>query len=210
MTDARTRRRLWFLLVLIPSWAGLGCAGLKFMKGPLLPDIEVEDGSGKSYLELDATDSIVKLGGARGKRLADFRLKGRGFEIQDARERSLGFMERTEQGLRILDRERGMLLWELRVEPGGDVQIRREHETYYEIKVRDYGSKIVLGDGAEHARVRVQNGKISVKDCKGKTRLTTDDDISPVAFACFALDRVPLILRGAMAVGITVWELSPD
>ena len=84
--------------------------------------------------------------------------------------------------------------------------MRGEATTLYEIKVRDYGLKVVNGGGKLEGKVRIKRGKISLRDSEGKTVLGTRDPISPLAVACLALRDVDLNQRVGLALAVIHWS----
>lgn len=202
-------RTTWILLVCVA-----GCAL------PPLSDTGAIGGSdtvrffakdGDLLFRLVGVEDGIDVEDGRGERLLALRLRGERLLVEDAHARRLGAVvpPDIDSGIRIVTAGSDVELFELRIEPDGDLQLtRRGHELVYAIKKRDYGYKIVEASGRVESKIRVSEGKISARDVNGVTFLSTRDALAPEAAAAITLEQVPFPYAVALAVAVAQWGAS--
>jgi hypothetical protein len=173
-------------------------AGLLFQKA------ELENPRGDIWEEFVVKDGVVNLYDSRGTKLSSYRIaKDR---ITITTDDSKGSIVRGQDEFTLTDanaKPTGLLLSR---EPDGDLRIDRDGERLFDLKIRDYGYKIVDARGVELGRVRAGAGSIKVRDHARTLILETKAPLSPAAVACWIL---PLQEAGALTLAITAWGL-PD
>jgi hypothetical protein len=111
------------------------------------------------------------------------------------------------RGYRLADANDVALRSEIRIEADGDLEVRDSNEAVlYKLKRRDYGFKIVDGNGESIARVRRSSGgKLSVRDESHLTYLQTRDPIPVEAVALIALPGLSFAEATGLAVAAWIW-----
>jgi len=153
-------------------------------------DVRVLDGAGVELLRLVLEGDRIAILNAGGSRIGEVRapsLDGAGYRV-------------------VADGESAPV-FELRPEPDGDFKvIDRGRATVYQAKLRDYGFKIVDGDGEVRSRVRSKGTKTSLRDRSGVTFMTTRDALSTASAAALALEDLRFAYAVALSVALVQWE----
>lgn len=216
---ARLARPLGAALIAV----AIGCAtpGGEPESSPRLPagsqlELEVDfdaEVQGEALQLTPRAGGVVTLEDGDGDLVAAFRLAGELLEVEAANGERVGVVARSEDrpgGLRVLQVPGGTPLYELRPEPDGDVKLTdAAGRLLYELKLRDYGFKVVDAQGSVESRVRARPEKISIRNPAGVTVLTTREPIPPLAAACISLREFPLEYAGALAVAVIHWSPPP-
>jgi hypothetical protein len=180
---------------------------------PLLQEeIEFQKASGDEAFRLDPESDTAELQLAGGKRLATYERVGKNklrfilkrgevggtIEPNKARDR---YTLRGPDGKKI---ERILIR-----EPDGDWQMTDAKEkVIVELKLRDFGFKVVDARDREIGRIKVKGDKISLRDGAKKEILTTKDTKNTLLAACFQLEGLTLPTKGAFAMAVITWPPS--
>lgn len=89
---------------------------------------------------------------------------------------------------------RGGLLFKLNFKDDRHYKLKdAEGKTLYKVKEESYGLKIEEGEGEDGkalCKVKVKEGKVSLKDADGKTILYAKSDVPAQGLACFAMEKL--------------------
>ena len=192
--------------------ATLSCA-TSSGKGGALADARRVDflaADGKVGIRIDPRDGLVRVEGRRGTALATVRGEGDRLAVADANGRTVYYVERPgseERRLHVRSAADERVVYELKLDPDGDLKVRDESgRRISAAKRRDYGYKVVSGDGETVARVRARSGKISVRDPSGATYLSTRASIPPDAVALLILEALPIEAAAGLGVALAFWS----
>jgi len=195
------------LTKLIPS-IGLvllvGCVhGAKDGGIRLSHDVDFRNVAEATSFRLQPADGAIRAEGGGGELLALVELRGDQFSVVDSRGRlvaSVRFATDRPGDVHLLS-PAGTLLLRLSTEPDGDLRVEdAEGAIVYKAKRRDYGFKVVDGDGRLESRIRLRKSKTSLRDASGTTYLTTRDFLPADAVAILSMESV----RFEHAVGLSV------
>ncbi len=174
--------------------------------------IELEAPDGTRSLRLVPRSGRVKLQDGNHELLASFKLVEGRLRIARAPRELVGFVvPKTGEvkGLLIIHPSDDRVLYRLTRERDGDLRLVDQNgQVVYESKLRDYGFKTVDAEGRVQSRVRVREGKTSLRNAAGETTLSTKDGIPAAAMACFTLRSLSLEHRVALALGIIHWGVD--
>lgn len=171
--------------------------------------IRFESGIGRPAFEARSNGDAIEVMDAEGRLLASLVREQEALLVLDDRKRPLGrVVERP-------DDEDFRLLWlapdgtpgfGLERESDGDLELEdAAGETVYELKVRDYGFKVVDGRDEPSLRVRrSENGKISVRDSDDVTYLSTRDVVPIEVAAVWALPELDFMRASGFAVALWI------
>ena len=172
--------------------------------------VAFHDAAGELSFRLEPDRSDVRIDDARGAPLVVLRAEAGALSIWDGRSRHLGLVQPLEQrsGFRLLTREGGETVLELRAEPDGDLSLLTSlGARLYEVKRRNYGFKVVGAQGRLQSKIRSRSTKTSVRNASGETYLWTRDSIPAAAVAALALDGVRFEHAAALCVAIVHWGI---
>ncbi len=200
---ARTIPLLGLLLV------GLACA-TPLEGGAAAQRVRFESGVGSHAFELRRSAARVTLRNAEGRALVSVLRQGDAWQVEDSEGRQVGRVRRIARSshprFALSGRRDASGNLELKVEKDGDLEIKdSEGRTLFKLKQREYGFKIVDGEGRTIGRVRLSSsGKLSVRDENDLTYLSTRDAM-PIEAATVLM--VPgLDLQAAAGLAAIVWH----
>ena len=206
--------RVLVISLTLLSLAGVSCSSSgKVGTSPgvgLAHEVELDGPEGADALKLEPKENKIELEDGTGQEIATFRWKGDRFSLRNAQGQSVGTLRFSPPDtLQLVVDDRVHL--ELEREPDGDLRLVNEADRLlYEIKKRDYGAKVEDATGNEIAKVRVKNGKTSIKNADGTTALSTRDPLPPAAAACFGLTQLTREHQAVLCVGVVQWHLAPQ
>ncbi len=208
--------RLWQMTaiwaVLVSRSLGASRCGAPDGEIQLSHAIKFNGPDSKRLMELVPRGERVKLEDPNGQLLARFTLDAGRLRIERAPRELVGFVVPAGEGgrgLQMLDAPGGELIYQLVLEPDGDLRLEDHgHNVHYVLKRREYGFKTVDAGGAVQSRVRVKPEKVSLRDASGRTTLSTRDAIPAAAAACFTLGDLSLEFQTGLALGIIHWGLE--
>ncbi len=158
----------------------------------LAEQIHLKDADGKRSFEIKPEPDGAKLVGPDDKEIARYNAKDHTLKIKDANDKVLGHIVRQEDHYKIENADRTKVLFKIAGKTGGDWSVEDGQQTrLYRIKKRDYGYEIESPAGDSLAKVKLKEGKLSLRDAKDTTIYSTKDHASQLGFACLALDKIP-------------------
>lgn len=134
-------------------------------------------------------DDGAKLVDAGEKEIARFNVSGRKLKIKDAEDVVLGYVIFSDGKYKVKNADQSKELWKLQPQGDGDWKFEdADGLLIYKIMKRDYGFEIEDGKENSLSKIKLKDGKTSLRDSSEKTVLSTKDDISTLAFACLGLE----------------------
>ncbi len=189
------------------------CASLPTAGGlALRHGVEFEGPDSQTAFALEPTETGIDLEDAREQLSARLTLEGERLRIENERGETLGFVQpsRAKAGsFAVLEADGRTLRYELEREADGDLTLEGAGgENLYELKKRDDGYRIEEVSGALESRVKARPEKISLRNARDETFLSTRDPFSAAAAAAISLDKVEFPFAAGLAVAITHWGLG--
>lgn len=166
--------------------------------------IKFKDDAGKTALSLKIKGDGAKLTDGSDKELARYTLSGNKVKIKDAQDAVLGYVVATGDKLRLEAPDQKTELFSLQHQADGDWKLEDPgQKRVYTIKHRDYGAEIEDPQQVSLYKVKVKNGKTSLRSAADKTVYHTDEAISAPAMSCLGLDKITDVrLRGALLFAV--------
>ena len=190
-------------LIALPLALLLGCASTP---GPYGGSVEFEDASGRMVFELRSGSSdSLRMRSESGALICQLQPEGEAVRVLDARGRKLGTVVPLQDGVGLLVRsETGQELYKLIVESDGDFKLRdASGANLYVGKHRSYGFKVLDASDVVESRVKVREGRVSVRDGSGqkylKAKLESPD---PLAMAMLTLQDVPIYFAAGLSFAV--------
>jgi len=178
--------------------------------GLLVDKAELTAPSGEIAMEFVVKeDGIVKLYGASGERIANYKIDNERIAIETANGSGNGAIVRGAEGFTLTSSSAATAPIILSREPDGDLRIDRAGEGLFELKYRDYGYKVVDARGVDLGRVREGSNSIKVRNQNRTLVRETKAPMSTAAVACWVLPHLEPQDVGALTLAITMWGL-PD
>ncbi|HSP79264.1 MAG TPA: hypothetical protein VLQ93_12085 [Myxococcaceae bacterium] len=158
-----------------------------------------KDGQGHEAFSLKLKDDGAKLVDASGQELARFKWKGDALKVSGPDDTVLAYITGTPDKLKVKDATREVELFTLKRRPDGGLKLTDGGDVLlYELEVKDDGIKLQDARNREVARVRVRDGKVSLRNPDDETLYSTKAPVSAAAAACLAFERMSLPLRVAL------------
>lgn len=164
---------------------------------------KLKDGAGNTayFLKYDGEDG--KLLDGNEKELCRFKRSGTKFKIQDANQQTVGSITGYPGRFKIED-ENGKGILEFQ-QSGDDWKLKNEKEVMMlRIKSRDYGFETEKPDNSRYTKVKVKDGKKSLRDKDEKTLLYTKDDLSAKAIVALGFKALDERYRFGLALAIQI------
>lgn len=163
--------------------------------------LKFKDADDRERFSLKPKDDGAKLVDGEDRELARYKWKGTSLKVSGPDDAVLGHVVGSAGGaLTVRDAEQRQILYTFaRQGPGwrlNDVK----GALLYAVSPDDEGAIIQDAAGAEVARVKVREGKVSLRDATGRTLLATKSLVHAEAVACLAFERMALPLRMALLV----------
>jgi hypothetical protein len=164
---------------------------------------------GQLAFRVESFSEGVRVEDRSGAVLLVLRLQGEILAISSPLGKPLGTVvpvENTGRRFRILSVDDRALLFELHIEPDGDLEVVDANgKLVTEAKRRDYGFKILDANGDRVSSIRLRAKKILFRDPTGTTFLSTRDPISPESAAALAFENLRFGYASALSVAIAHW-----
>jgi len=164
-----------------------------------------EDGS--ELFSLEFRSDGAKLEAAGGEELARLTVDGSNkVKIKDASDATLGYIVSDTDKWKVENAAQTEELYILRRQTDGDYTFETgADQDVYRIKQRDYGFEIETPDKVSRYKIKLDNGKLSLRDASETTVLYTNDPLPAIALVPFGLDE----LTPEQQVGLTYALSSP-
>lgn len=153
--------------------------------------ITLKKADGQRAFEIKPESNGAKFVGPDDKEIARYSVSEHTLKVKDASDKVLGFIVRHGDAYKVEDADRKNVLFKIAGKESGDWSVENgKQERLYRLKKRDYGIEIELESGMSLAKVKLKDGKTSLRNAKEETQLSTKDHISQLGFACLALDKI--------------------
>lgn len=168
--------------------------------------IHLKDADGKRSFEIKPEPDGAKLVGPDDKEIARYTANDHTLSVKDANDKVVGHIVRQEDYYKVEDADRTKVLFKIAGKTGGDWSVEDGQQTrLYRIKKRDYGFEIESPTGDSLAKVKLKEGKLSLRNAKDATIYFTKDHASQLGFACLALDKISSEpLRFGLLIQLTI------
>ncbi|MCX7423644.1 MAG: hypothetical protein NT013_29475 [Planctomycetia bacterium] len=168
--------------------------------------INLKNADGQRTHEIKPESNGAKLVGADAKEIARYSVSEHTLKIKDAADKVLGHIVRHDDAYKIEDADRKNVLFKIAGKSNGDWSVEDgKQERLYRIKKRDYGFEIESVSGASLAKVKLKDGKTSLRNAKDETLFSTKDHVSQLGLACVSLEKINSEpLRFGLLVQLTI------
>ena len=159
----------------------------------LTAHIHFKDDAGQRVYELKPELNGAKLVGPDEQEIARYRISDHTLKIKDANDTVLGHIVRHGDHYKIEDAERETVLFKIAAQSDGDGDWTVEDGTQkrlYRIKKRDYGFEIESPTKDSLAKVKLKEGKLSLRNSQDLTLFSTKDHASTLGFTSLGLDQI--------------------
>ncbi len=161
------------------------------------------DGSEKYSLKLKPDGA--KLVDGADHELARLTLDGHKIKIKDAADQVLGYVVIEDGYWKLENAEQTKELYVLRLQDDGDFKLEDGSNTsIYRIKVRDYGYEIETPEKVSRYKVKVKDGKTSLRNANEETVLSTKADMTSAAMTAFGFDVLTPPQQAALAYAVNL------
>jgi hypothetical protein len=170
--------------------------------------IHFKDADGKRVFELKPEPDGAKLVGPDEKEIARYHLKDHTLKIKDADDKVLGHIVRIDDHYKVEDAERKSVLFKIAAQSDGDWTVDNgTQERLYRIKKRDYGFEIETPNDESLAKVKLKEGKRSLRNAADTTLYSTKDHASTLGVACLGLEQISSMpIRFGLLLQLTIDE----
>ncbi|WP_217917929.1 hypothetical protein [Myxococcus sp. AM010] len=170
-------------------------AAVKGLAGKL----KFKDDADRARFSLKPKDDGAKLVDGEERELARYKWKGAALKVSGPDDVALGYVVGSAGGaLTVRDGEQRQVLFTLARQGPGWRLNDMKGTLLYSVWPEDDGARIQDGAGADVARVKVREGKVSLRDAKGRTLLATKSLLAAEAAACLAFEALEPPLRMAL------------
>ncbi|GHG78417.1 hypothetical protein GCM10012319_28910 [Comamonas sp. KCTC 72670] len=157
-----------------------------------------EDG-GRERFSLKPRDNGAKLVDADDREIARLKWKGAALKVSGPDDVALGYVVGSAGGaLTVRDGEQQQVLYTLARQGAGWRLNDMKGQLLYSMWPEEEGARIQDGTGADVGRVKLREGKVSLRDAEGRTQLSTRSLLDAEAVACLAFEAMDLPLRVAL------------
>ncbi|WP_434346973.1 hypothetical protein ACN6A1_00750 [Myxococcus virescens] len=175
--------------------APVAAADVKGLEGKL----KFKDDADRERFSLKPKDDGAKLVDGEERELARYKWKGAALKVSGPDDVALGYVVGSAGGaLTVRDGEQRQVLFTLARQGPGWRLNDMKGTLLYSVWPEDDGARIQDGAGADVARVKVREGKVSLRDAQGRTLLATKSLLAAEAAACLAFEALELPLRMAL------------
>lgn len=166
---------------------------------PLLGKLKFKDADDHERFSLKPKEDGAKLVDGEDRELARLKWKGASLKVSSPEDVALGYVMGSAGGAFVVrDGAQRQVLYTLARQGTGWKLTDAKGELFYTVSQDGDGARIQDASGAEVARVKVREGKVSLKDPGGKTLLATKALVNADAAACLAFEKMDLSFRVAL------------
>jgi hypothetical protein len=166
--------------------------------------IKFKTEGGSDLFSLKQQADGAKLVDSKEQELARIKADKSGkIKLKNSAEKTLGYVV-TKQGYwKVENPEQNKDLYILRRQNNGDYKLEdAANKEVYQIKPRNDGLEILTPNNQLVYKIKVKEGKISLRNSSEKTIFSTKSGISPIAFACFGFDVLTREQQAALAYAV--------
>lgn len=157
----------------------------------LTAHIHFKDDAGQQVYELKPEPNGAKLVGSGEQEIARYHISDHTLKIKDAHDTVLGHIVRHDDHYKIEDAERQTVLFKIAAQSDGDWTVEDgAQKRLYRIKKRDYGFEIESPSKESLAKVKLKEGKLSLRNSQDVTLFSTKDHTSTLGFTSLGLDQI--------------------
>lgn len=166
---------------------------------PLPGKLKFKDADDRERFSLKPKDDGAKLVDGEDRELARFKWKGTALKVSGPDDTALGYVVGSAGGaLTVRDGEQRQVLYTLARQGSGWRLTDAKGALLYTVSSDNEGARIEEASGTEVARVKVREGKVSLREPGGKTLLATRSLVRADAAACLAFEKLDLPFRVAL------------
>lgn len=165
-------------------------------------EFKIKDGDGQTafYLKYDGEDG--KLLNGKKEEICRYKRKATKLKIVDMKEAVIGYVAGYPTRFKIED-ESGKEQLQYQ-KSDSDWKLKNEDKMLLRIKSRDYGFETEKPDDSRYCKVKVKDGKKSLRDKDEKTVLYTKDNLSPQAMVPLGFKALDERVRFGIALAIQI------
>lgn len=153
--------------------------------------IKFKADGGETAFSLKRADDGAKLVDGSEAELARYSLKENKLKIKAPDDSVTGYVIALDGYLKIENGDQTVELFKLQRQDDGDWKLERGDGTFLSrVKKRDYGFEIENEADESLGKIKLKDGKTSIRDAGDKTLLYTKDPVATMAVACLALDEI--------------------
>ncbi|MCP3102605.1 hypothetical protein LZ198_27395 [Myxococcus sp. K15C18031901] len=161
--------------------------------------LKFKDADDRERFSLKPKDDGAKLVDGDNRELARLKWKGVSLKVSDPQDVPLAHVVGSAGGaLTVRDGAQQQVLYTLARQGTGWRLNDSRGALLYTVSPDEDGARVQEASGVEVARVKVREGKVSLKDAGGRTLLATKSDVRADAVACLAFEKLDLPLRVAL------------
>jgi len=165
--------------------------------------IKFKDSQGKQAFAIKPASGGAKLVGPKDQELARYTLKDGKLKIKGPKDQILGYVKFDKDRIRVFDSSQTNEKFRLQRQSDGDWKWEKAQEIVGKIKKRSYGWEVKSTSEKTEAKIKLKNGKVSIRDSKEKTILSTKGKISSLACTGIAFSmKEDLKVRVALALAL--------
>ncbi len=167
--------------------------------------IKFKQSDGAEKFSLKFKPDGAKLVDSADNELARLTLDGNKVKIKDAADAVLGYVVSQDGYWKLENAAQSEEMYVLRRQDDGDYKLETGDDTpVYRIKARDYGYEIETPEKESLYKVKVKKGKISLRDTREETVLSTKSAMTPVAMTPFGFDVLTPPQQAALAYAVNL------
>ena len=166
--------------------------------------IKFKQGDGTEKYSLKFKPDGAKLVDASDSELARLKVDdSQKVKIKAADETVLGYVVTQDGYWKLENGDQSEELYVLRLQDDGDLKLEDGADTQiYRVKKRDYGYEIETPEKESLYKVKVKEGKTSLRDSSEETVLSTKSPIAPAAMTPFGFDVLTPSQQAALAYAV--------
>ncbi|NBD10182.1 hypothetical protein [Corallococcus silvisoli] len=160
--------------------------------------LKFKDGDDRERFSLKLKDDGAKLVDGEDKEVARYKWKDGDLKVSGPDDAVLAYVTGGPDVFQVKDAARQAVRYTLARDGGGWKLTDARGAVLYTVATGGEGASVKGASGAEELRVKVRDGKLSLRDPAGKTVLATKTPVSPEAAACLGFASLDLPLRMAL------------
>ncbi len=167
--------------------------------------VKFKQDGGQERFTLKYKSDGAKLEEASGAEIARLKIDAtQKVKIKDAQDTVLGYVVPTTGAWKLENAEQSEELYILRQQDDGDYKLETGgDQPIYRIKKRDYGFEIESPEKQSLYKIKVKEGKTSLRNADDTTVLYSKDKVSPIAMAAFGFDVLKPEQQAALAYAVS-------
>lgn len=166
--------------------------------------IKFKTEGGSDLFSLKQQADGAKLVDGKEQELARIKVDNPGkIKLKNAADKTLGYVVVKQGYWKLENPEQNKDLYILRKQNNGDYKLEdAANREVYQVKPRDNGLEILTSNNQLVYKIKVKEGKTSLRNSSEKTIFSTKSSISPIAFACFGFDVLTREQQAALAYAV--------